>query len=79
MQQCEVLQLQNIHKRLNKRNEKENNDPQCAGKEFSCYYTWIMLKKNWWKDTHKHHVYVYYLPYLICLWANKSKWERKDQ
>lgn len=39
MQQCEVLQLQNIHKRLNKRKEKENNDPQCAGKEFSCYYT----------------------------------------
>lgn len=39
MQQREVLQLQKIHKRLNKRKEKENNDPQCAGKEFSCYFT----------------------------------------
>lgn len=25
------------------------------------------------KNTHKHHVHVYYLPYLICLWANKAK------
>lgn len=60
-----------VQKVLIKRKDNLKMTPSLHVKIFDLYMIYVGGGEG--KNTHKHHVYVYYLPYLICLWANKSK------